>query len=580
MKLLLFSDLHLDALSAWAGQQLAWRRQDALRNALRRVAALAVELGVDALCCGGDLYEQERLRPDTGQFLRETFAELRPLPVFLAPGNHDWYGPSSLYRNVEWTDNVHVFGEAMLLPVTLADGFTLWGAAHCGSIGTHGFLDGFRVGRGGFHVALFHGSEQGALPFQDTGKLPLAPFHADQIPQSGLGHALLGHFHTPRDAIYYTYPGNPEPLGFGETGDRGAVLVTVADNGMIRRERHSVLHSALCDVTVELDDVADEGEVLRRVADRIAGLSGIVRVTLTGHVEPSFDVNLVGLRRVASHLEALVARVDLVNVACEPRADDEPRAQDDEQARRGRQARDEASSACITDGRPKIMVIDSRSPDQHAAPDHGPRVFILASVRLYREGLSQCLAGTQSISVVGESADPVSALETITDTRPDVVLVDLGMEDGLTVARRIRDDLPGTRVVALAVSGLSSEVISWAEAGISAFVTRDETLADLVATVMRTARGEVVCPSAVVVGLLNGLAAKARDGATATTEPYGRLTTREEQIAALIKAGMSNKEIARVLSIALPTVKNHVHSVLRKLEVEHRFQAAHKFRSR
>ncbi len=93
MKLLLFSDLHLDASFAWAGQQLAWRKQDALRNALRRVASLAVELDVDALCCGGDLYEQERLRPDTGQFLRKTFAELRPLPVFLAPGNHDWFGP-------------------------------------------------------------------------------------------------------------------------------------------------------------------------------------------------------------------------------------------------------------------------------------------------------------------------------------------------------------------------------------------------------------------------------------------------------------------------------------------------------
>ena len=147
------------------------------------------------------------------------------------------------------------------------------------------------------------------------------------------------------------------------------------------------------------------------------------------------------------------------------------------------------------------------------------------------------------------------------------------------VARRIRDELPGTRVIALAVSGLSSDVISWAEAGISAFVTRDQTLADLAATVVRTGQGEVVCPAAVVAGLLNGLAAKARDEAGATPETYGQLTTRERQIAALIEAGMSNKEIARLLSIALPTVKNHVHNVLQKLEVEHRFQAASKFRS-
>ena len=573
MRLLFFSDLHLDASFAWAGRQIAWMRQEALRDALRRVGMLALELGVDALCCGGDLYEQERLRPATGEFLHETFAELRPLPVLLAPGNHDWYGPSSLYREVEWTDNVHVFGEAILRPVTLADGFTLWGAAHCGPMNTRGFLDGFQVSRSGIHVALFHGSEQSDLPFQAAGKLPLAPFHADQIPQSGLVHALLGHFHAPRDEIHYTYPGNPEPLGFDETGDRGAVLVTVADNGMIRRERHSVFQSTLCDVTDELDGVTDDREVLRRVADHIADLSGIVRVTLTGHVGPGVNLNLAEVHRVAAHLEALVARADLVSDVCEPHA------RDDEHARRGRRARHAAKFARITDDQRQTTVIDGRTLDQGAARDHGPRVFILALVRLYREGLAQCLTGTGSISVVGESADPVSALETITDTRPDVVLVDLGVDDGLRVARRIRDDLPGTRVVALAVSGLSSDVISSAEAGISAFVTWDETLADLVATVLRTARGEVVCPPAVVAGLLDGLAAKAGGGATATTEPYGRLTTREGQIAALIEAGMSNKEIARALSIALPTVKNHVHSVLRKLEVEHRFQAAHKFRS-
>jgi DNA repair protein SbcD/Mre11 len=579
VKLLLFSDLHLDASFAWAGQQLAWRRHNAARNALRRVAALAVELGADALCCGGDLYEQERVRPDTGEFLRETFAELRPLPVLIAPGNHDWYGPSSLYRSVEWTGNVHVFEEAILRPVALADGFTLWGGAHYGSISTQGFLDRFQVGRGGVNVALFHGSEQGDLQFQETGKPPLAPFYADQIPQSGLRHALLGHFHAPRDAVHYTYPGNPEPLGFGEMGDRGAVLVTVADDGTITRERFGVSHSTLCDVTVELDDVADDREVLQRVADRIAGLSGIVRVTLTGDIEPGFDINLTALRRVAAHLEALVARVDLVNVPCDPHAKDQPHTKDDGQARRGRQARDEARSEGITDGRRRTGVIDSRSRDQRPTPDNGPRVFILASVRLYREGLAQCLAGTQSISVVGESADPVSALRTIMDVRPDVVLVDLGMDDGLRVARRIRDHLPGTRVVALAVSGVSSDIISLAEAGVSAFVTRNQTLGDLVGTVVRTGRGEVVCPPAVVAGLLDGLATKAREGESAPTAPYGQLTTRERQIAALIEAGMSNKEIGRMLSIALPTVKNHVHSVLRKLQVEHRFQAANKFRS-
>lgn len=182
------------------------------------------------------------------------------------------------------------------------------------------------------------------------------------------------------------------------------------------------------------------------------------------------------------------------------------------------------------------------------------------------------------MSVVGGSADPAGALEAIRDIRPDVVLLDIGIADGPPIARKIREDMPGTRVVALAVTGSCSDVICWAKAGVSGYVSRDETIPDLVVAVERAARGEVVCPPAVVASLLDGLAAKAHDGEPTHADPYRRLTARELEIVALIEAGMSNKEIAHTLSIALSTVKNHVHSVLRKLEVAHRFDALRQMR--
>ena len=74
----------------------------------------ARETRAEALFCGGDLYENDRVAPDTAEFLRTAFAELAPTPVFLAPGNHDWYGPHSLYALVEWSQNVHVFTEPTL----------------------------------------------------------------------------------------------------------------------------------------------------------------------------------------------------------------------------------------------------------------------------------------------------------------------------------------------------------------------------------------------------------------------------------------------------------------------------------
>jgi DNA repair protein SbcD/Mre11 len=314
MRLLFFADLHLDAPFAWAGADVARARRRALRECLVRVCELAASQGCDALCCAGDLFEQERFTPDTAAFLRSTFAAVHPLPVYLAPGNHDWLGPASLYRQVAWTDNVHLFERPRLEPATLADGCTLWGAAHCAPANTPGFLDGFTVDRGGVHIGLFHGSEQGELSFQESGKVPHAPFRAAQIEPAGLHHVLAGHFHTPRDASRHTYPGNPEPLTFGETGERGAVLVTVGPTGAVARERHVVAVSRVADVTVELDGVESATAVRERVAAALRPYSGTVRVTLRGEVGPEVEVDPAELGDVAPHLEALVVRLGRVDV--------------------------------------------------------------------------------------------------------------------------------------------------------------------------------------------------------------------------------------------------------------------------
>lgn len=318
MRLLIFSDLHLDTPFTWAGAKLARARRAALRETLCRIAALAESEGVDAVLCAGDLYEHDRFTPDTRIFLRDTFARLQPTPVFLAPGNHDWFGQDSLYRQGDWSPNVQVFSEARLVPIELADGLTLWGAAHCAPANTDGFFDsGFRVDRGGVNLALFHGSERSEFRWQEDGKAPHAPFYASQIPEAGLDHAFCGHFHTPKDARWHTYPGNPDPLTFGEAGDRGAVVADVAGDGATTRTRHRVSVSEVHDRIVDLTGVTHSGEVRERVAAEVKGLAGVVRVTLSGEVEPEVDVRLSDVDSGWDHLEALVARRGSITVAYE-----------------------------------------------------------------------------------------------------------------------------------------------------------------------------------------------------------------------------------------------------------------------
>lgn len=317
MKLLLFSDLHLDAHFSWAGPDAARLRRRNLRSTLTKIVRLASELEADALCCGGDLYEHERFSPDTGEFLRASFEEIAPLPVFLAPGNHDWYGPASLYHQISWSPNVRVFTENRFSPADLADGFTLWGAAHRAPANTPDLLKDVKVDRAGVNVALFHGSENGSFAWQEEGKVAHAPFSADEIGRAGFAHALLGHFHRPVDGAMHTYPGNADPLEFGEDGERGAVLLTVRDDGSVERQHYNVASSVVVDVTLDISEATHTGHAQDIVRAALVEQSGFVRLTLTGEIAPNVDLDPTEFAAgvVAPHLDALSTRLSKVRAA-------------------------------------------------------------------------------------------------------------------------------------------------------------------------------------------------------------------------------------------------------------------------
>ena len=300
MRIVHFADLHLDSAFAWCGASgdAARRRRQALREVLLAIVDITREVDADALFCGGDLYEHDRVMPDTAQFLRQTLASLDPIPVYVAPGNHDWYGPQSVYAAEEWSRNVHIFREPRLTPERLGQGVTLWGAAHCEPANTGNFLRQFRAEGPGIHLALFHGAERSSLADQESGKQPHAPFDATDIERTGLHHAFLGHYHRPRDAARHTYPGNPDPLQFGEDGVRGLVIVTVHPDGTVDRQRRSVSLTRAHDLVLDITGYATQQEIRKALAERARGLQGVVRLTLKGEIEPTLDLQESALKDV------------------------------------------------------------------------------------------------------------------------------------------------------------------------------------------------------------------------------------------------------------------------------------------
>lgn len=201
-----------------------------------------------------------------------------------------------------------------MTPLTLADGLTLWGAANRAPATTIGFLGNFKVDRGGIHIGLFHGSERSSFLLQGQGKAAYAPFASAQVRESGLSHALVGHYHAPLDAETFTYPGNPEPLSFGETGRRGPVAVTVAGDGAITRERHVIAKTLVQDVAVDLTGCASGQDIRARVTAALSSVTGTARVTVSGEVNPDVDTRLDGLADLGSALDALVLRAGNLRV--------------------------------------------------------------------------------------------------------------------------------------------------------------------------------------------------------------------------------------------------------------------------
>lgn len=201
-------------------------------------------------------------------------------------------------------------------------------------------------------------------------------------------------------------------------------------------------------------------------------------------------------------------------------------------------------------------------------------MLIVAETRLYREGLERCLAETYD--VVGSVSGGPEAVELVQELQPDLVLVDMAMLESARTVRAITRLDSDVKVVALAVPETEPHVLACAEAGISGYVPRQASLADLASTLDSVASGEAVCSPRIVAGLFRRLARLTAD--RPPDGPRKLLTNREAQIVELIDEGLSNKEIARLLYIEVATVKNHVHNILDKLRVHRRAEAAARVR--
>ncbi len=290
IRLLHAADLHLDSPFQSLTARQALERRAEQRQLPARIAALAREKRADILVFAGDVFDSDALFSETGRSIERALAGL-DIPVFFAPGNHDWYSRRSLWSTLALGERAHVFTSGQMECVALPDlGARVWGSAFT-SRSRRAPLADFEAEKDGVlvDIMVLHG---------DVGQpgSPYGPITDGQLERSGMDYVALGHSHTfsglrRAGETFYAWPGCAEGRGFDECGEKGVILAEIGP-GECRIEflplggrRYEILK-------VDITDADEPLEAVEAALDG-RGRDDVYRIVLTGETAQAPDMALL-----------------------------------------------------------------------------------------------------------------------------------------------------------------------------------------------------------------------------------------------------------------------------------------------
>jgi DNA-binding NarL/FixJ family response regulator len=214
--------------------------------------------------------------------------------------------------------------------------------------------------------------------------------------------------------------------------------------------------------------------------------------------------------------------------------------------------------------------MNDTSPRQDGMDQPGITVFLLDDHEVVRRGLRDLLAEEPDIDVVGEAGTVASALARMPALRPEVAVLDVRLPDGdgVSVCREIHSSLPGTACLMLTSYGDDQALFGAIMAGAAGYVLKQTAGSDLVSAVRTVASGGSMLDAGMVQRVIGSL----REQPAA--DPLSVLSDQEKKVLELIGEGLTNRQIAERMFLAEKTIKNYVSSLLTKLGMQRRTQAA------
>jgi DNA-binding NarL/FixJ family response regulator len=201
------------------------------------------------------------------------------------------------------------------------------------------------------------------------------------------------------------------------------------------------------------------------------------------------------------------------------------------------------------------------------------KVIICDDQDIVRDGLELLLKLEPDIEIIGIATDGAEAVEMAEKKKPDLVLMDLKMPvmNGVDATREIKAKCPGVKVLVLTTYGTDEWVFDAIRAGASGYLLKDAPREGVLSAIRGTMEGKTYVDPSIAGKLLNEVSGSKKKPATLITS---KLTEREAEVLTLLARGLSNEEIAKKLFLSEGTVRNHVSSIVAKLGVTDRTQAA------